>query len=70
MNSQSSYDFSPPALTTMSQSCSTNVMRPGVPNNASIGFGMWDAPSLGDRLDVSNCATDIRSLEETSGALY
>ena len=29
-----------------------------------------DAPSLGDCLDVSNCATDIRSLEETPGASY
>ena len=28
-----------------------------------------DAPSLGDRLDISHCATDIRSPEETPEAL-
>ena len=28
-----------------------------------------DAPSLADRLDVSNCAAGIKSLEETPGAL-
>ena len=40
MKIQSSYDFLSPALTTMGPSCSTNVMRLGVPNNTSMGFGM------------------------------
>ena len=38
----------------------------GVMNSLRVGD---DLPSMDDRLDVFNCATDIRSPEETLGAL-